>query len=248
MNKKLVKPLEKSTLPNGSAWLVSAVMLVISGPLQAGGQDDPLLGKVMIDQLEVRDADDERPRVLEAQAWLGHDLHKLWFKADVERVDSENEEAELQALYNRAIAPYWDLQLGLRQDFRPEPKRSWAVFGVQGLAPYWFEVDAALFLGESGRSALRMSAEYELMLTQQWVLSPELEVGAYSQNDPDLGTGSGLSDVQGGLRLRYEVRREFAPYIGVNWNRKYGRAADYARQDGEDVEDSQLVFGVRAWF
>jgi copper resistance protein B len=214
----------------------------------AGGKDDPLLGKVMIDQLEVRDADEKNPVVLAAQGWLGKDLHKLWIKTDVERVDSRTQEAELQALYSQAIAPFWDVQVGVRQDFQPTPNRTWAVIGFQGLAPYFFEIDTALFVGESGRTALRLDAEYELLFTQRLILTPEIEVNFYGQNDAELGVGSGLSDIEAGLRLRYEIRREFAPYIGVNWNKSFGNTADFARNAGEEIDDLQWVIGVRAWF
>ena len=226
--------------------LVAAML--IPGLGFAASKDDPILSKVMIDQLEVRSTDGPDPWVLEAQAWIGQDLNKLWLKTEVERVDGETEEAEVQALYSRAVAPYWDLQFGWRHDFRPEPERDWLAIGLEGLAPYWFEVDAALFVGESGRVAARIEAEYEWMFTQRWVLSPEIEVNLHSKDDVDTGVGSGLSDLELGLRLRYEFRREFAPYIGVSWSKKFGDTADFARDEGEDTDDVQIVAGVRAWF
>ena len=123
-----------------------------------------------------------------------------------------------------------------------------AVVGVKGLAPYLFEVDAALFVGESGRTAARLEAEYELMLTQRWVLSPEIELNLLGKSDPERGVGSGLTDIGVGLRLRYEIRREFAPYIGINWSKLTADTADFAREEGEKTEDGQFVVGVRAWF
>jgi copper resistance protein B len=211
-------------------------------------EDDPVLARVMIDQLEWRDSDGADPYALEAQAWIGKDLHKLWLKADVERIDGETEEAEIQALYSRAIAPFWDVQVGVRQDLKPTPDREWGVIGIQGLAPYFFEVDAALFIGDSGDTAARLSAEYEWMFTQKVVLSPEISVNFYGQNDMQRLTGSGLSDAQAGLRLRYEIRREFAPYVGVNWKKSFGNTADFVRDHGESTSDTQWVVGVRAWF
>jgi len=233
-----------------SGFFLSTLLLMLSAvnSALAGGKDDPLLGKVMIDQLEVRDADEHNLLVLDGQGWFGKDLQKLWFKAEVERKDSETEEAELQALYSQAIAPFWDVQVGVRQDFQPTPSRTWAVIGLQGLAPYFFEIDTALFIGESGRTALRLEAEYELLFTQRLILTPEVEVNFYGQNDADLGVGSGLSDIETGLRLRYEIRREFAPYIGVNWNKSFSNTADFARSAGEKTDDVQWVIGVRAWF
>lgn len=230
--------------------LVFTISLLLGhvSPALADGKDDPLLTKVLIDQFEKRNTDGSDPLVLDGQAWIGRDLQKLWLKTEIERVDNETEEAELQALYSHAIAPYWDLQLGLRQDFQPSPSRSWAVFGFQGLAPYFFEVDTALFIGESGRTALRLEAEYQLLFTQKLILTPDVKVNFYGQNDKDLSIGSGLSDVEAGLRLRYEIRREFAPYIGVNWNKSFGNTADFARDQGEDTDDHQWVIGLRAWF
>lgn len=218
------------------------------GTMAGGMEDDPLIGKVMIDQFEVRSTGGANPVVLEAEAWLGRDLHKLWFKTEVEKVGSLTEEAEVQLLYARAIDPYWDLQFGWRHDVRPRPNRDWLVIAVEGLAPYWIELGASAFIGENGQVAARLEAEYEWMLTQQWVLSPEFEINAYSKDDDAVEIGSGLSDMELGLRLRYEVVREFAPYLGINWSRKFGGTADHARDEGEEVSDIQFVVGIRAWF
>ena len=225
-----------------------AMVLLMPGLVAAASKDDPILTKVLIDQLEMRVTDGPNPWVLDAQAWIGRDLNKLWFKTEVEAVDGNTEEAEIQALYSRAIAPYWDLQAGWRRDIRPTPSRDWFAIGVEGLAPYWFEVDAAAFVGEGGQLAGRLKAEYEWMFTQKWILSPEVEMNLYSRNDEAAGIGAGLSDMELGLRLRYEVRREFAPYIGVNWTGKFGNTADFARDEGEDTSDFQFVAGIRAWF
>ncbi len=210
-------------------------------------EDDPVLTKVMIEQLEIHDADGDNPVTWEGEAWIGKDLNKLWLKTEGERVNGENEELELQALYSRAIAPYWDLQVGVRKDFKPVG-REWGVLGVKGLAPYFFEADAALFVGDNGRTAARVQGEYELLLTQKTILTPEFEVNLYGKNDPEMRIGSGLSDVTVGLRLRHEFKREFAPYIGVEWAKKFGNTADFTRADGGDVSDTQLVAGIKAWF
>ena len=221
---------------------------VLSTSAFAGGEDDPIVTKVMIDQLETRITDGDNPTVLEGTVWIGKDLEKLVIKVDAEQVKNETEELELQALYGRAIAPYWDFQIGIRQDQKPTPERNWLAIGFMGVAPYWFEIDTALFIGESEQVGLRFSAEYEWMITQRWVLSPELAFNIHSKDDEATGTGSGLSDTQLGLRLRYEVKREFAPYIGVNWNNKYGNTATFAKNDGEKVSSTQIVAGIRAWF
>lgn len=228
--------------------LISLASLLTTAPVQAGGNDDPVLGKLMIDQFEKRYTDGKDPLILEADAWVGQDLNKAWFKIDAEHVNDELEEFEIQALYSRAIDPYWDLQVGWRHDDRPAPRRDWLAIGVKGLAPYWFETDAAVFIGGNGNINVRLQAEYEWMLTQRWVLSPEVEASLYSDDDPAHDIGKGLAKMQAGLRLRYEVRREFAPYVGVNWTGKFGDTADIAKVAGEDTRDLQFVLGVRAWF
>ncbi len=232
----------KKTISIGVCWALC------SGAAWAVMEDDPILFKFMIDQLEYRDGDAGNPWVWEADAWIGRDLNKLWIKTEGEYVDSETEEAEGQFLYSRAILPYWDVQAGWRREFRPRPNRDWFALSLQGLAPYFFEVDASLFVGEEGRTAVRLQGEYELMFTQRLVLSPEIEINLFGKDDPGRGVGSGLSDLELGLRLRYEVRREFAPYVGVNWEKVFGETADFARDEGEPTSDTQFVIGFRAWF
>jgi copper resistance protein B len=140
------------------------------------------------------------------------------------------------------------VQTGLRQDFGPGPTRNWLDLGIQGMAPYFFEVDAALYVGEQGRTSARFSAEYDVLITQRLILQPELELRLFGKDDPENGIGSGLSDVEFGLRLRYEIRREIAPYIGLHWERKFGKTATLARREGEDPSELVVVAGLRAWF
>lgn len=222
--------------------------LLAASTVQAGGNDDPFLTMGKLDQFEVRDREGDDPQVVEGQFWAGYDLNKFWLKAEAEREDDATEELELQALYSRAITAFWDLQVGGRKDFKPEPDRDWGVIALKGLAPYFFEMDASLFLGGAGRTAARLELEYELLLTQRLVLTPEIELNAYGHNDRETGVGSGLADAEIGLRLRYEIRREFAPYIGVNWTKQYGNTADFTQAGGGDIEDTQLVLGIRAWY
>lgn len=214
----------------------------------AQSDDDPDPPNVMIDQLEVRSSDGPDPRVLEAQAWIGGDLHKLWLKTEVEYVDGHTEEAEVQVLYSRAVSPEWDLQIGMRRDIRPEPKRNWLAVGLQDLEWYGFEVDVAAFFGDNGRIAARLEAEYEWTLSERWELAPELTVDLHSKDDETVEVGAGLSELELGLRLLYAVSHEVAPYIGVNWCKKFGNTADFARAEDEETSEVQLVAGVRAWF
>lgn len=243
--------INKTLLTFAVAGLCASALGETDHPLMADhghGDADPLLTKVMIDQLESGEQSGVQRSNLDAQVWIGKDLHKLWLKTEVERRDSITETAELQALYSRAVSPYWDVQLGLRHDQRPSPTRDWAVLGVQGLAPYFFEVEAAVFVGEQGRNAARIKVAYDLLFTQKLILSPALELNAYGQNDPATGTGSGLADSKAGLRLRYEVYREFAPYVGVEWRKDYGNTADLSRARGDTTGEHQWVLGLRAWF
>ena len=223
--------------------------LIVPSLAFAGGMnDDPLLTMLVVDQLEIRTADGRDPLVWDAEGWVGKDLHKFWIKTEGEYVSDRVEEVELQALYSRAVTPFWDLQFGWRRDIRPTPARDWLAFGLKGLAPYFFDIDVALFIGDSGRTSARLQIEYEEMLTQRLILVPEIELNLYGKDDPATGIGSGLSNIEVGLRLRYEIRREFAPYIGLNWTHLYGRTADFARAEGADVDDTQFVFGVSVWY
>jgi len=207
---------------------------------------DHPLAMVRLDQLEARE---DNGGALEGDAWFGGDRDKLWLKSKVERDDGEITTNELQALYSRAIAPYWDLQMGARHDFEQESgSRNWATIGVNGLAPYFFEVDSALFIGDNGDSALRLQAEYELLFTQRWILTPEIETNFFGQNDRAAGTGAGLSNVELGLRLRYEFTPQFAPYFGVHYERKFGNTEVFARDAGEPASGTAWVIGLRTWF
>ncbi len=237
-------------MKNTTIKLLFMVAMLQSSLSFAGAVDDPLISKFMFDQMESRNGEDSNPFVFSGQFWLGHDLNKLWIKTEFERNNGSTEEAEIQALFSKAIAPYWDVQMGIRSDLGVDssPNRNWAVFGFQGLAPYFFEIDTALFIGTNGRTALRFEAEYEILFTQKLILTPEIEVNFYGKNDPQTRVGSGLSDSEIGLRLRYEFRRNFAPYIGLVKTDTFNKTADYSRIDGQPVSDSQFVVGIRAWF
>lgn len=232
-------------------------LTLASTQIMAMGEDQPRFSKVLLDQLEVRNTDEGRVLSWEMDAWYGGDINKLYFATDGERLmapedddeDPATESAETRLAWSHAFAPYWDWQLGVRRDWQPDdPNRDWASLGVQGVAPYWFEVNANLFVGEDGLTNLRLEAEYELMLTQKLALVPSVEANFYGKEDDELGIGEGLTDIEAGLRLRYEIRRELAPYIGVNWEKQYGDTADLTRASGGKTEDGMLVAGIRFWF
>lgn len=202
------------------------------------------------ERLEYRSNEGSGLLLWEAQGWYGGDIHKLWVKTEGEYLfeADELEEAEVQLLYSRAVTPYFDLQAGLRYDFRPDPSKTYGVLGIEGLAPYWFEIDAAMFVSEDGDVSANLEAEYEILLTQRLILQPRIEFNFAVQDVREIGVGSGLSEAEAGLRLRYEIERKVAPYVGVSWNRKVGETADFARDDGEDVESVSFVAGFRLWF
>ena len=201
-----------------------------------------------LDKLELSDMRADRTLRLDAQAWIGGDYEKLWLKADGERVDGRQRATRTEALWNHAIASNWSSQAGVRHDFSGGPGRSWTVLGVQGLAPYWFNVEASAYLGEAGRTAARVEVEYDILFTQRLILQPNLEITWFGKGDPARGIGRGVSEVEAGARLRYEMRRQFAPYIGLQWKRKFGKTADLAHASGEAGRETQAVAGVRIWF
>jgi copper resistance protein B len=210
--------------------------------------------KFLIDQLEVGFRDGRETYTWDAQFWYGGDINKLWLKTEGEgEFGDEFEGVEVQALWSRAIDPWFDLQLGVRQDLRPGPDRTHLVAGVQGLAPYWFELEAAVFLSNRGEITARAEVEYDLRLTQNLILQPRGEVDFSLQDVTELGLGSGLTTAEIGARLRYEFFPRsgpavVAPYVGVQYERAFGGTADFRRTAGEEVGGWSMLLGVRTWF
>ena len=202
----------------------------------------------LLDRLEVSDADNGTALGWEAMAWVGGDIQRIWLRSEGEAVDGRIEHGDLEVLYGRSVRPWWDVLAGVRQDVGGGPSRTWAAFGVQGLSPYKFEVAATAYIGQGGRTALRAEAEYDTLLTNRLILQWRAEANAYGKADPLAGIGSGLSTVELGARLRYEVTRQFAPYIGIEHNRAFGNTTDLRRASGHDVGDTRIVVGVRIWF
>lgn len=185
----------------------------------------------------------------EGEGWFGGDINRFVVKTEGEGdVRGPLEKAEVQALYSRAIGPWWNLQAGVRQDIRPEPQRTYATLGVEGLAPYWFKAAGALFLSTKGELRGRVEGFYDQRITQRLILQPRAEIEASAQSIPEIGVGAGLTDIEIGLRLRYEIVREFAPYIGVEWAGKIGETARFARAAGDRTDATSFVAGIRFWF
>ncbi len=210
--------------------------------------DNTIQQYFLIDRLEGFDTDEGSGLAWEAQSWIGTDVNKVWLRSEGERAGGHTEAADLEVLYGRAFARWWDVVAGVRHDFKPGNSQDFLAIGVMGLAPYKFEVEATAYLGERGQTAARFEVEYETLLTNRLILQPLVELNLHGKDDPSRGIGSGLSTAEAGLRLRYEFRREFAPYIGIVHERAFGRTADFRRDDGEDASDTRLVAGVRTWF
>lgn len=214
--------------------------------------DTPLLAFVLVDQLEWgrvnAGADGENLFAWNATGWIGYDINRFWWRTEGEQLAGELEAAEVSLLYGRAVSRWWDVVAGVRHDFKPEDAhgdgQTFAAVGIQGLAPYWFETELTLFVGEDWQTLLRAEFEYEVMFSQRLVLTPDIELNLASRDDPERGTGAGLVSSEIGLRLRYEIVREFAPYVGVNWTQRYGKTADLAEHDSELA----WLAGVRWWW
>lgn len=210
--------------------------------------DEELFGSLLIDRLEAGLSCGTSSQAYDLQSWFGKDYDRAVLKAEGDIEGGEARDAHTDLLWGHAVAAYWDTQLGVRHDTGTGPERSWLAFGVQGLAPYWFELDITAYLGEEGLSLLQLETEYELLITQKLILQPRIEAKLYGKRDAERGLGSGLANLAAGVRLRYEIRREFAPYLGIEWVGKFGRTAEYARTAGEESEETRLVAGVRFWY
>lgn len=203
---------------------------------------------LLFDQLEVWDASPGTGLGWDVTAWAGTDTNRLWLRSEGAQIDSSLEDADLELLAGHSVAPWWDFLVGVRHDFKPGPSQTFLAVGVMGLSPYKFETDITAYLGEGGQTAARLQFEYETLFTGRLILQPKLEFNFYGKDDPARGIGSGLSDAEAGLRLRYEVTRRFAPYVGVAWQQAYGQTADYRRAAGEEAGEVRWVAGLRLWF
>lgn len=199
----------------------------------------------LIEQLELVPEGGGDATAWDLQTWYGPDERKLWVRTEGAATrDGVDSETSAEVLRWRPFSPFWATQLGLRQDFGPGA-HTYAAFGVQGLAPYWFEVEATAYVAEGGRFAARLKASYDLLFTNRLILTPKVESNFYSKAEPRRDLGNGAADVEIGLRLRYEIGRKLAPYVGVVWVRALGDTADLIRAEGGDSRDTQVVAGVR---
>ena len=210
--------------------------------------DNAAQGMLLFDQLEAYDGRGQTGQHWDIEGFYGNDIDKLWLRSEGDVSHGRLDDGDLELLWNRAVSTFWNTQWGLRQDVGEGPHRSWMAFGVEGLAPYWVELEATGYVSPSGRMAARARAEYTLRFTQRLILQPEWETNLYSRDDPAQRIGDGLSNMQLALRLRYEITRDIAPYVGIVWERRFGATASYAGQVNQPRFDQQFVAGIRLWF
>jgi copper resistance protein B len=218
------------------------------GAMRPKMEDSSNFAALRVDNLEATRVESHTLVPYDLEAWYGRTFDRGVLKSEGDIEGGKLTEARTELLWSHAFAAFWDRQLGLRYDSGEGPDRRWLAFGVEGLSPYKFELEATAYVGESGRTALRFDGSRELLITQKLILQPRLEANVYGKDDPERGLGRGLADVAASIRLRYELRREIAPYVGVEWTRKYGDTADLARANGQDPNDAEVVVGVRLWF
>jgi copper resistance protein B len=203
----------------------------------------------ILDQFEGR-TDGRTPDLRwSGKGWIGTDYDKFWVKTEgFRRSNGTVDDGQHEFLYDRAITTYFDVQAGLRSDLDSRRTRNWAALGFEGLAPLFFHVEGTGYVSDSGHFAARFEGSYDLLLTNTLILQPEFEINLYSKSDPARLVGAGISDIDTGLRLRYEFDRKFAPYIGVAYEGKFGQTASFARRAGEGTSGVRFVFGIRSWF
>lgn len=212
--------------------------------------DNQIFYHILLDQFEGRTNGPDNELRWDGEAWVGTDMNKLWLKSEGFSTNTTVSDGDHEALYDRPIPHmrYFDAQAGVRADLDSDPKRAWAAVGIEGLAPYFFQFAPTLYIRDGGNVAGRVTGYYDLLLTQRWIVQPEAELNFYNKDDPARQIGSGLSDLDTGIRLRHEISRKFAPYVGFAYNGKYGNTASYARQARETTSDPRFVFGLRLWY
>ncbi len=211
--------------------------------------DNTVFTHALLEQAEDRWNGRDHSFRYDGQGWIGTDYNKLWLKSEGTVTNKGRfTDGQHEVLYDRAVSTFFDVQAGVRVDLDNERTRTWAALGVQGLSLYFFDVEATAYASDNGHYAARLKASYDLLITNRLVLQPEAELNFYTKSDRGRRTGTGLSDIDAGLRLRYEFSRKLAPYVGVSYQRFFGKTADMQRQDGAKTNDVRALIGVRTWF
>lgn len=211
--------------------------------------DYKFLAHVLFDQLETRSSSNDTTFRWDGEGWIGGDMNRLWIKSEGFANNGSVTDGDHEALYDHPIPRlrYFDGQVGARADLDSLQRRLWAAVGIEGLAPWFFEFAPTLYIRNDGHIAGRIMGSYDLLLTQRLILQPQAELSFYSKDDPARKIGSGFSNLDGGVRLRYEMSRKFAPYIGWTYHGEYGDSALYQLEAHESARESQFVFGLRVW-
>jgi len=241
----------------GSIALSSQAQMTHAAPATTGSpaapygvapvDDDHIFYHAMLNQLEGRFGATDSFR-WNGEAWAGTDADRLWFKSEGMLTNGEVEDGQQQLLYSHPISTYFDAQIGARYDLDSLPGRGWGAIGIEGLAPLFFRVAATGYVSGDGHLAAKLEGSYDLLITQQLILQPQIEMNFYTKDDPARRVGSSLSDIDAGIRLRYEITRKIAPYIGVTYDGKFGSTAAFAGSVGEPINEIRFAVGMRAWF
>ena len=210
--------------------------------IHAASVDNPLISTLNVDRFEIHN-DPERSSLIEGRWRLGYDIDKLYLYHTIEASKEGIEAYQSRFLYARAISAFWDMQAGVSYDTQGEHAQTWAEISLMGLAPYYFETHLSLRLNSEGNVGLNLATEYELLLSQKLILSSSLEADFYTQEDSKMQISSGLSSLEAGLRLRYEIKREIAPYIGITWEKSMGEESQESPSD-----TTHLLLGIKFWF
>ncbi|MGO9606138.1 MAG: copper resistance protein B [Candidatus Binataceae bacterium] len=212
--------------------------------------DNMIIGHVLFDQLEGRTNGPQNEFRWEGEGWVGTDMNKLWVKSEGVVQQGQASDGDQEVLYDRPIPylRYFDAQAGVRYDLDSDPGRTWGAIGVEGMAPYFFELAPTFYFSNQGRFAGRVEGSYDLFITQRLIAQPQFEINFYSKRDPSRSIGSGLSDLDTGLRIRYEISRKFAPYIGFAYTQTFGETATFTLNNGDTVHNPRFIFGARIWY
>jgi copper resistance protein B len=212
--------------------------------------DSRIFAHVLFDQFEGRSSGQGNELRWDGQGWIGTDMNRLWLKSEGFFNNGTMSDGDHEALYDRPIPRlrYFDVQAGVRVDLDSEPRRTWGAVGIEGLAPYFFQFEPTFYFRDGGHFAGRITGSYDLLITQRLVAQPEIEMNFYSKSDPGRGIGTGLSDLDAGVRVRYEIGRKLAPYIGFAYSGRFGETAALSRQAGTPVAEPRFVFGLRIWY
>lgn len=229
---------------------VSAVPAADSSSRANMGMGDDVFWHLLFNQLEGRTNGPDNELRWDTEAWIGTDMNKLVFKSEgfVENGQASDGITELMYGHPIPLLRYFDAQAGVRYDLDSNPGLWWGAIGIEGLAPEFFQFEPTFYFSDRGRFAARVNGSYDLLITNRLILQPQFELNFYSKSNPSRGTGSGLSEIDTGLRLRYEITRKFGPYIGAAYNGKFDEAADFTRANGGIVNDVRFVFGLRLWY